>query len=187
VAALDATLSPFLHAPSPDIGPCRHRNRPSTAVALGSATSSSALCWCWDAGRCPKTASRHPWHRACFAPWQNRYLKVEGNPMETQIATLLPGSQCGQCGYAGCGQAAAGQAPVTLCPPRDVPWPSSARRGSRPSDAPSARSRHARRRRWASSARSRPSPHASPTGTESRFIGRLGRTRRLSSAATATR
>jgi Na+-translocating ferredoxin:NAD+ oxidoreductase RNF subunit RnfB len=27
---------------------------------------------------------------------------VESNPMETQIAALLPGSQCGQCGYVGC-------------------------------------------------------------------------------------
>ncbi len=50
-----------------------------------------------------------------------RYLKVEDNPLEAEIADLLPGAQCGQCGYAGCGPAAtalaAGQAPVTLCPP----------------------------------------------------------------------
>jgi electron transport complex protein RnfB len=50
-----------------------------------------------------------------------RYLKVEGNPLEEEVAALMPGSQCGQCGFAGCGPAAAavasGQAPVTLCPP----------------------------------------------------------------------
>lgn len=50
-----------------------------------------------------------------------RYLKVEGNPLETEIEAMLPGSQCGQCGFPGCGPAAAalasGGAPVTLCPP----------------------------------------------------------------------
>jgi electron transport complex protein RnfB len=50
-----------------------------------------------------------------------RYFVVEGNPLEDEVAALMPGSQCGQCGYAGCGPAAAavasGQAPVTLCPP----------------------------------------------------------------------
>jgi electron transport complex protein RnfB len=50
-----------------------------------------------------------------------RFLRVEGNPLEAEIQAMLPGSQCGQCGYVGCGQAAAalarGEAPVTLCPP----------------------------------------------------------------------
>lgn len=50
-----------------------------------------------------------------------RHLKVEGNALEAELAELLPGSQCGQCGYPGCGPAAtalaAGTAPVTLCPP----------------------------------------------------------------------
>jgi len=50
-----------------------------------------------------------------------RYLKVEGNPLEAEIESLLPGSQCGQCGYPGCSPAAtalaSGEAPVTLCPP----------------------------------------------------------------------
>lgn len=50
-----------------------------------------------------------------------RYLKVEGNPLATEIEQLLPGSQCGQCGYPGCTGAAQalaeGNAPVTLCPP----------------------------------------------------------------------
>lgn len=51
----------------------------------------------------------------------SRYLKVEGNPLESEVEGMLPGSQCGQCGYAGCRQAASavvnGEAPVTLCPP----------------------------------------------------------------------
>ena len=50
-----------------------------------------------------------------------RYLKVEGNPLAEQVAAALPGSQCGQCGYPGCGPAAeaiaSGAAPITLCPP----------------------------------------------------------------------
>lgn len=50
-----------------------------------------------------------------------RYLKVEGNPVVVQVEALLPGSQCGQCGFPGCASAAEavanGQAPVTLCPP----------------------------------------------------------------------
>lgn len=49
------------------------------------------------------------------------YLAVEGNPIEAELQTLLPGSQCGQCGFVGCAQAAAalarGEAQVTLCPP----------------------------------------------------------------------
>ena len=48
-------------------------------------------------------------------------LAVEGNPLATEIEALLPGSQCGQCGYPGCAGAAQaladGAAPVTLCPP----------------------------------------------------------------------
>lgn len=50
-----------------------------------------------------------------------KFLAVEGNPLEAEIEELLPGSQCGQCGYPGCGPAAAAvansEAPVTLCPP----------------------------------------------------------------------
>jgi len=50
-----------------------------------------------------------------------RYLKVESNPLIDQIEQLMPGSQCGQCGYPGCRPAAealvAGEASVTLCPP----------------------------------------------------------------------
>jgi len=50
-----------------------------------------------------------------------RRLKVEGNPLAEQVAALLPGSQCGQCGYPGCGPAAeaiaSGAAAPTICPP----------------------------------------------------------------------
>lgn len=50
-----------------------------------------------------------------------RIFAVEGNPLKAQVEELLPGSQCGQCGYPGCGPAADavanGEAPVTLCPP----------------------------------------------------------------------
>lgn len=50
-----------------------------------------------------------------------RYLAVEENPIEAELQSMLPGSQCGQCGYVGCAQAAAAlarnEAPVTLCPP----------------------------------------------------------------------
>lgn len=50
-----------------------------------------------------------------------KYLAVEGNPLKDEIEELLPGSQCGQCGYPGCGPAAeavaTAEAPVTLCPP----------------------------------------------------------------------
>lgn len=50
-----------------------------------------------------------------------RFLRVEGNPLTDQVAALLPGSQCGQCGYPGCGAAAqaiaSGAAAPTICPP----------------------------------------------------------------------
>ena len=50
-----------------------------------------------------------------------RVFHVEGNALVEEIEAILPGSQCGQCGFPGCAGAAqalaAGQAPVTLCPP----------------------------------------------------------------------
>lgn len=50
-----------------------------------------------------------------------RLLAVKEDPLEVELQSLLPGSQCGQCGFIGCGQAAAalarGEAPVTVCPP----------------------------------------------------------------------
>jgi electron transport complex protein RnfB len=51
----------------------------------------------------------------------SRYLAVEADPLEEEITNLLPGSQCGQCGFVGCSQYAAalakGGTPVTLCAP----------------------------------------------------------------------
>ncbi len=50
-----------------------------------------------------------------------RRFHVEEDPLIDEIAGMLPGTQCGQCGFPGCGQAAAalasGQASVTCCPP----------------------------------------------------------------------
>lgn len=50
-----------------------------------------------------------------------RRLAVEGNPLAAELEAMMPGSQCGQCGYPGCAGAAQalaeGSAPVTLCPP----------------------------------------------------------------------
>lgn len=50
-----------------------------------------------------------------------KYLRVESNPVVEQIESLLPGSQCGQCGFPGCSPAAEavanGEAAVTMCPP----------------------------------------------------------------------
>ncbi|AJQ94073.1 RnfABCDGE type electron transport complex subunit B [Gynuella sunshinyii] len=53
--------------------------------------------------------------------YASRFFAVEENPLVQEIQALLPGSQCGQCGLPGCGQAAEAiasqQAPVTCCPP----------------------------------------------------------------------
>lgn len=50
-----------------------------------------------------------------------KYLKVEAGAMVQEIEGMLPGSQCGQCGFPGCGPAAealaGGQTSVTMCPP----------------------------------------------------------------------
>lgn len=50
-----------------------------------------------------------------------RKFAVEGNPLVEELSALMPGSNCGQCGYPGCPGAAAaiadGTAPPTLCPP----------------------------------------------------------------------
>ena len=50
-----------------------------------------------------------------------RRFRVEENPLIDEIEALMPGSQCGQCGYPGCRPAAealvVGDAPPTLCPP----------------------------------------------------------------------
>lgn len=48
-------------------------------------------------------------------------LRVEAPALDGELAEILPGQNCGQCGYPGCAAAAAavarGEAPVTLCPP----------------------------------------------------------------------
>ena len=50
-----------------------------------------------------------------------RYFRVESNPLVEEIEQMMPGTQCGQCGYPGCAPAAEGlvkgEAEVTLCPP----------------------------------------------------------------------
>ena len=50
-----------------------------------------------------------------------RVFKVEGNALAAELVAILPGSQCGQCGFPGCAGAAQalaeGHAQVTLCPP----------------------------------------------------------------------
>ncbi|MCQ4346791.1 RnfABCDGE type electron transport complex subunit B [Pseudomonas stutzeri] len=53
-----------------------------------------------------------------------RFAVSDDNPLLKEIEGLLPGSQCGQCGFPGCGAAAAAlverQAQVTCCPPGGV-------------------------------------------------------------------
>ncbi len=48
-------------------------------------------------------------------------FRVEGDPIADQIDTLLPQTQCGQCGFAGCRPyaeaMATGEAEINRCPP----------------------------------------------------------------------
>lgn len=48
-------------------------------------------------------------------------LRVEADPVVDQIEGIMPGTNCGQCGFPGCRAAAeavaSASAPVTLCPP----------------------------------------------------------------------
>ncbi|MEE2730235.1 MAG: RnfABCDGE type electron transport complex subunit B [Pseudomonadota bacterium] len=50
-----------------------------------------------------------------------RVFAVEENPIVNEVEALLPGSQCGQCGFPGCSAAAEamveGNAAVNCCPP----------------------------------------------------------------------
>ncbi len=50
-----------------------------------------------------------------------KYLKVESSPLVDELEALLPGSQCGQCGFPGCRPAAEaladGKASASMCPP----------------------------------------------------------------------
>lgn len=49
-----------------------------------------------------------------------RVFAVEGNPVAEEIGAMMPGTNCGQCGLAGCAAAAeavaAGNVPPTVCP-----------------------------------------------------------------------
>jgi len=50
-----------------------------------------------------------------------RRFAVEGDPLVEELTTMMPGSNCGQCGFPGCSAAAAavadGSAAATCCPP----------------------------------------------------------------------
>jgi electron transport complex protein RnfB len=50
-----------------------------------------------------------------------RLMRVESNPLADDLESILPGLQCGQCGYPGCRGAAEAlskaEAEITLCPP----------------------------------------------------------------------
>ncbi|MBL8440447.1 MAG: RnfABCDGE type electron transport complex subunit B, partial [Betaproteobacteria bacterium] len=51
----------------------------------------------------------------------NKFLAVEGNPLVDELTAMMPGSNCGQCGFPGCSGAATaiadGSAAPTCCPP----------------------------------------------------------------------
>lgn len=53
-----------------------------------------------------------------------RFAVSDDNPLIKEIEALMPGSQCGQCGFPGCSAAASalveGSAAVTCCPPGGV-------------------------------------------------------------------
>lgn len=53
-----------------------------------------------------------------------KFAVEDDNPLLKEIEALMPGSQCGQCGFPGCSGAATalaeGSAPVTCCPPGGV-------------------------------------------------------------------
>jgi electron transport complex protein RnfB len=50
-----------------------------------------------------------------------RIFHIDGDPMVDEVTTIMPGTNCGQCGFAGCNPAAEaivkGEASVTCCPP----------------------------------------------------------------------
>jgi electron transport complex protein RnfB len=51
----------------------------------------------------------------------SRAFRVEGNPLVAEVESMMPGSNCGQCGFPGCSGAANaivdGVAAPTCCPP----------------------------------------------------------------------
>lgn len=53
-----------------------------------------------------------------------KFAVSDENPLIKEVSDLMPGSQCGQCGFPGCGAAAVaiveGNAAVTCCPPGGV-------------------------------------------------------------------
>jgi len=53
--------------------------------------------------------------------YASRVFKVETDPVVEKIEEMMPGSNCGQCGFPGCTPAAEsianGDADITLCPP----------------------------------------------------------------------
>jgi electron transport complex protein RnfB len=53
--------------------------------------------------------------------WASIRFKVEGDPLVEKIESILPQTQCGQCGYPGCRPYAeaisSGEAEINLCPP----------------------------------------------------------------------
>ena len=55
----------------------------------------------------------------------NRFLRVESDPVADELLAMLPGTNCGQCGFPGCAGAVAaivaGTAPPTCCPSIDRP------------------------------------------------------------------
>ncbi len=50
-----------------------------------------------------------------------KLFRVEGDPLVEEVTEIMPGTHCGQCGFAGCSQAAEAivkrQAEVNCCPP----------------------------------------------------------------------
>ena len=50
-----------------------------------------------------------------------KLFHVEGDPLVEEVVQMMPGTHCGQCGYAGCSPAAeaivSGEAAVNCCPP----------------------------------------------------------------------
>ncbi|MBV5331747.1 RnfABCDGE type electron transport complex subunit B, partial [bacterium] len=53
--------------------------------------------------------------------WASIKFKVEGDPLVEKIESILPQTQCGQCGFPGCRPYAeaisSGEADINLCPP----------------------------------------------------------------------
>ena len=53
--------------------------------------------------------------------WASIKFRVEGDPLVEKIESILPQTQCGQCGYPGCRPYAeaisSGEADINLCPP----------------------------------------------------------------------